>query len=93
MIQVRFYSLLRLMLKQEQLDLPAREGETVGELLQRLQQQIKIPFLHKLLNEQGVLHAGTIIMVNRRNILHLEELATPVKDGDQLGFFPPGAGG
>lgn len=93
MIQIRFYSLLRLLLEQEQLDVPAKTGETVGDLLQRLQQQIKTPFLHKLLDEQGALHAGTIIMINRRNILHLEELATPVNDGDQLAFFPPGAGG
>jgi len=93
MIQIRFYSLLRLLLKQEQMDVPAQAGETVGEMLQRLQQQIKTPFLHKLLDDQGKLHAGTIIMINRRNILHLEKLATPVNDGDQVSFFPPGAGG
>lgn len=93
MIQIRFYSLLRLLLQKEQMEVPAIKGETIDTLLQRLQQQIKTPFLHKLLDDQGIMHAGTIIMVNRRNILHLEKLATPIKDGDQIAFFPPGAGG
>jgi molybdopterin synthase sulfur carrier subunit len=39
------------------------------------------------------MHAGTIILVNRRNILHLEKLETPVRSGDVVAFFPPGAGG
>ena len=93
MVKVQFYSLIRLLLKQDKLELSPCENERVGQLLQRVQQQISTPFLHKLLDDQGELLLGTIIMVNRRNILHLKKLQTPVNDGDVVAFFPPGAGG
>ncbi len=93
MIQIQFYSLLRLLLKQEKLELPAAGEETIAQLLDRVQQQLATPFLHKLLDDNRQLHAGTIILVNRRNVLHLEGLQTRVSAGDVVAFFPPGAGG
>ncbi len=93
MIKIQFYSLIRILLKREKFELSASDGENIGQLLQRLQQQISTPFLQKLLNEQGDMLLGTIIMINRRNILHLEKLDTPVQEGDVVALFPPGAGG
>jgi molybdopterin synthase sulfur carrier subunit len=93
MIKVEFYSLLRLLLKLDKLDLPAQENEKVGQLLQRIQRQLPTPFLHKLLDDNGELIPGTIILINRRNILHLDKLETPVQEDDVVAFFPPGAGG
>ena len=94
MINIQFYSLLRLLLKREKFELPVSDkNENIGQLLQRLQQQIPTPFLQKLLDEQGEMILGTIIMLNRRNIHHLQKLETPVQDGDVIALFPPGAGG
>ena len=93
MINIQFYSLIRLLLKREKFELPVRDNENIGQLLQRLQQQIATPFLHKLLDKKGEPILGTIILINRRNIHHLEKLETPVKNGDVIALFPPGAGG
>ena len=93
MIKIQFYSLIRLLLKQEKLELPASDNENVGQLLQRLQQQIATPFLHKLLDDKDEPLLGTIIMINRRNVHHLKKLETPILDGDVIALFPPGAGG
>ena len=93
MIKIQFYSLIRLLLKREKFELPTSDNENVGELLQRLQQQIATPFLHKLLDDKGEPILGTIIMINRRNIHHLEKLETLIHDGDVIALFPPGAGG
>jgi molybdopterin synthase sulfur carrier subunit len=93
MLQIQFFSLIRMLLKRDAIDIPWDEGDDVQSVLDKTQTQISTPFLHKLLDEQGAPHAGTIILVNRKNILHLQGLQTPVADGDILAFFPPGAGG
>ncbi|MDH3454507.1 MAG: MoaD family protein [Desulfuromonadales bacterium] len=93
MLQIQFFSLIRMLLKRDAAEVAWTAGDTVQSVLQKTQQQIATPFLHKLVDEQGTPHAGTIILVNRKNILHLQGLQTPVADGDVLACFPPGAGG
>lgn len=94
MVLLRIYGTLRMMLAgKESVELPWREGDTVGALLERFQAGERIPVTHKLVDGDKVLHTGTIILLNRRNILHLDRLETPVRDGDVLALFPPGAGG
>jgi molybdopterin synthase sulfur carrier subunit len=93
MIKIQFFSLVRMLLKQDATEVPWVEGDTVQSVLDKTQAQLATPFLHKLLDEQGAAHTGTIILVNRKNILHLQGLQTPIADNDVLAFFPPGAGG
>lgn len=93
MVQVQFFSLLRILLKNEKIELAAIEGETVAGLLQRLQQELQTPFMHKLLDDNNSMRTGTIILLNRHNIHHLQGLQTPVHDNDVVAMFPPGAGG
>ena len=93
MVQISFYSLLRLLLKRETLSLPWRPGLDVRQLLTQVQAEIPTPFLDKLINADGKLIPGTIILVDRHNIHHLGGLATPIPDGATVALFPPGAGG
>jgi molybdopterin synthase sulfur carrier subunit len=93
MVTIRLYSLLRLLLKRETIDLPVALNETVGTLLQQIGGEAGATIAAKLFAAEGVLQTGTIILVNRHNILHLQGLATPVYDGDVVALFPPGAGG
>lgn len=92
MIRVQFFGLLRLMLRKESVEVPPEAGDTVGRVLARAEKSLAEPIMHKLA-DSGSLHAGTIILVNRRNVLHLRGLETPVSDGDTVALFPPGAGG
>lgn len=93
MLKIQFYSLIRMLLKQEATEIKWDEGDTVQSVLDKTQTEIAIPFLHKLLDDNGAPYAGTIILVNRKNIHHLQGLQTPIADNDVLAFFPPGAGG
>ncbi|TGU70319.1 MoaD/ThiS family protein [Geomonas terrae] len=94
MVLLQIYGTLRMMLGgRESVELPCYEGDTVGSLLERFQAGERIAVTHKLVDDRRMLHTGTIILLNRRNILHLDKLETPVRDGDVLALFPPGAGG
>ena len=43
--------------------------------------------------EDKVLISGTIILLNGRNVFHLNKLETIVNNGDSIDIFPPGGGG
>ena len=94
MVRLQLYGLLRMMLSwKDALELPWQEGDTVRRMLDKFQAAVPVAVNHKLIDADGVAHIGTIILLNRRNILHLQGLDTPVRDGDVLALFPPGAGG
>ena len=94
MVRLQLYGLLRLMLAgKEAMELPWQEGDTVRHMLEKFQAAVSIPVNHKLIDANGSPHIGTIILVNRRNILHLDGLETPIQERDVLALFPPGAGG
>jgi sulfur-carrier protein len=93
MVKVRFFTLLQLLLNKKELELESVAGEQVSALLSRVQSKIDTPFLQKLLDGTGELKTGTIILVNGKHVLHLQGLATPVTEGDEIALFPPGGGG
>lgn len=92
MIKVRFFTLLRLFLGISEIDLD-QDQTLVKDLLFLINEKVEKDFLHKLIDESGELLRGTIILVNGKNILHLEKLNTIVKTGDEVNMFPPGGGG
>ncbi len=92
MITVKFFSLLRLLIKQNEIILD-KKSLSIKEVLELSQEKISTPFLHKLLDENSTMIVGTIILVNGHNVHHLQQLETEVKDGDVVSLFPPGGGG
>ena len=92
MITVNFFTTLRLFLNTSQLKINAT-GLPVKELLLLCEKQTPKPFLHKLLDPQGNLIQGVLLLVNGHHVLHLDGLQTIIKDGDVVAQFPPGGGG
>jgi sulfur-carrier protein len=91
MITIKFYSLLRLLVKIEKIELEL-DDMNISKVLEVTAKSVKTPFLHKLVLN-GKLITGTIILINGRNIHHLDKLDSSVKDGDEIALFPPGGGG
>ncbi|NQT65573.1 MAG: MoaD family protein [FCB group bacterium] len=91
MIKIKFYSLLRMFLKQNEVEINA-DNISVLNLLQKVAEKTNKDLLPELI-ESGKLIPGTIILLNGRNIYHLEKLDTIVSSGDKIDIFPPGGGG
>ena len=68
------------------------DGETVGEVFTTL--IARYPGLSdNLLGDDGNLHKFVNVYRNDDDIRYLEQLATPVSDGDEISILPAVAGG
>jgi MoaD family protein len=70
----------------------AVEGQTVGQLLDSLD-SLYPGFRRHILDEEGKLHQFVNVFVNDEDIRFLEDLGTPVGDGDTISILPAVAGG
>ena len=68
------------------------EGGTVGELLGSLDQSYP-GFLGQVMQEDGKLHRFVNIYLNDEDIRYLNQLDTPVSQGDVVSILPALAGG
>jgi molybdopterin synthase sulfur carrier subunit len=96
MITVKFFTTLRIHLGigEMQCGRPADNGLLrIRDLLESCEHRSPRPFLFKLIDTNGEIVPGAIIMVNGHNIHHLQGLETKVSEGDQIALFPPGGGG
>jgi molybdopterin synthase sulfur carrier subunit len=93
MVRVKFFGTLRMLLKLKETSVEIENNITIRDLLEKLQSKIDGKFIDKLIDQRGNIIPGTIILVNKKNIFHLNLLDTIVNDNDEVVIFPPGAGG
>lgn len=67
------------------------DGFTVGELLDRLDE--RYPGFKQQLVSDGQLHRFVNIYLNDEDIRFLQQLETPLKEGDVISILPALAGG
>lgn len=92
MIVINFFATLREFLKTKQIRILAEE-KSVLELLQYCEEKISKPFIYKLLDKDGTILPGTMILVNGRNVFHLQGPQTIIRNGANVAIFPPAGGG
>jgi molybdopterin synthase sulfur carrier subunit len=68
------------------------EGSTIGEVLGALVAAYP-GAAGQVLNESGALHRFVNVYVNDDDVRYLQQLDTPVKDGDEITILPAVAGG
>jgi molybdopterin synthase sulfur carrier subunit len=90
---VKFYGEIRLFLKINEINIEIDEDIKLIDFLKKIELILKKEFIHKLVKDNMEITAGTIILINGKNIYHLDMLNSIVKDNDVVALFPPGAGG
>jgi molybdopterin synthase sulfur carrier subunit len=68
------------------------DGNQVIDVLDKMVEMFP-DLQNEIFTEEKALLPFVHVYVNGRNIIHLEELQTIVKDTDQIALFPPVAGG
>ncbi|RCW60267.1 MULTISPECIES: MoaD family protein [Halanaerobium] len=92
-LKVKFYSLFRINLKSAGTEYKLNSKITIAELIKKLDQDYDNYFTQKLLEEDRSISPGAIILVNGKNIIHLDKLETEITNKDTVTLFPPSAGG
>jgi len=91
MIKIKFYSILRMFLKQSEIEIDS-DNISIFALLEKISEKTNKDLLSEIIEAEQLIQ-GTIILLNGRNIYHLEKMDTIVKNGDLVDIFPPGGGG
>ncbi len=92
-LKVKFYSLFKINLKSSGTEYQLDGEIDISQLIKKLDQDFDGYFTNKLLEEDGSIASGSIILVNGHNVIHLEGLSTIINNNDTVTLFPPSAGG
>jgi MoaD family protein len=68
------------------------DGRTIGEVLERVNAQYP-GFKEQITASDGALHRFVNIYINDEDIRYLQQLETPVEEGDVVSILPALAGG
>ncbi len=92
MVKIKFYSLIRMYLGFNEVEIETA-SVSIYELILKAEKQIGKRFLDRFIDTEMQILPGTMILINGRNIFHLDKINSIVQDGDEICIFPPGGGG
>ncbi|MFQ5588646.1 MAG: MoaD/ThiS family protein [Nitrospiria bacterium] len=82
MVKVKFFAVLKGLVGKEEVSVDVEKGMTLDQLIEKL--KINLPPLKDVIQKGGIL-----ISVNQEVV----EKDTVIRDGDEVAFLPPFAGG
>lgn len=95
MIEVKFTFLSSLMdiTKRREIDFTINEKSTIRSALERLRSELGNNFEKSIFTSSGRLNSFILILLNGKDIRHLNGLNTNIKNGDEISMIPAVAGG
>jgi molybdopterin synthase sulfur carrier subunit len=91
-ITVQLFATLRLALKRGSVTIETEGPVTVGALIDLISKEVGEDIRPWLVDENDTIHMGTMILLDGKNMIHLDGLDTLV-DTPNVAIFPPAGGG
>ena len=92
LVQVRLYATLRQIAGTREVEIPVEGQQAVGDVLRAVVE--RYPRLSEAIwNADGSLAGHVAVVLNGRDVRHLDGVDTPISDDDRLDVFPPVGGG
>lgn len=91
-IRVKLFATIRLDINLGETEIEISEPTSIIEMLKIISKKINYDLIEKLLDE-GKMIPGVIILIDGKNIYHINNLETLVNKECTLSIFPAAAGG
>ena len=91
-ITVKFFGVLRTLAGITSIDIDPGKFLSMAELLNIVCKKTENTLIDKLL-ENGEIKKGTLLLIDGKNVVHLQGLDTLIPSGSTISFFPPSGGG
>ncbi len=91
-VKIEFFATLRLALGVASIEIELSSPKTIKEIIKLASERVGTDIAPKLF-EGDKIRRGTMILVNGKNIHHLDGLNTVIHPGDRIAVFPPAVGG
>ena len=91
-ITVKFFGVLRTLVGITSIDIDPEESLSMAKLLNIVSKKTEAVLIDKLL-KNGEIKKGTLLLIDGKNVLHLQGLDTLIPSGSTVSFFPPSGGG
>jgi molybdopterin synthase sulfur carrier subunit len=91
-VKIEFFATLRLALGVASIEIELSSPKTIREIIKIASDKLGTDIEPKLF-EGDKIRRGTMILVNGKNIHHINGLDTMIHPGDRIAVFPPAGGG
>lgn len=91
-MEIRLYATLRQIVGTKSMTVETQRGQTVGDALRALTAQHP-KLVPSIWNDDGALAGHVAVMLDGRDIRHLNGVDTPIGEAQHLDVFPPVGGG
>jgi len=92
-VKVRFFTRLREITNKREEEMEVKNGATVKNLLEILEEKYGSEFRDYIRNKRGKYRTNLQYLINGKNVTLLQEFDTKLKEDDIMAIIPPVGGG